>query len=61
MDKKIMMLVVVPCLGMTACQADVDRARVHGDGYSVEVDGGYDGPHRGGNHCPPGHAKKSWC
>lgn len=18
-------------------------------------------PHHGGNHCPPGHAKKGWC
>lgn len=48
-------------LSLTAC--NVDGARVHGDGYSVEVegDGHYHDHHRGGKFCPPGHAKKGWC
>ena len=57
--KKACLLLLIT-VSLSACHASVDTpdARIHGDGYRIDIDGnGY----KGGKHCPPGHAMKGWC
>jgi hypothetical protein len=57
-----MKFVVLICgiLALSACKTTVeaDKARWHGDGYRVEVDGD-DHSHK--NFCPPGQHMKGRC
>lgn len=56
--RKIIM--IATCLafigGVSACKTTIEEDKVTVEDYDKNS-----GPHSGGNHCPPGHAKKGWC
>ncbi len=48
-------IILMASVGCTA-KVKTPDAKIEGNGYEIEFDGGHSG-----KHCPPGHAKKGWC